>query len=343
MGDPALTRSGPRPVLPHTPAAGVQPSGFGGSVPAFANDPNSSTLFSLDAATPGNLTPIADLGGLQFFAGDFVGEDFGTLVAIDFRSFDLYHVDTATGATTRIDIALVPPGAGADAWNGLAWDATTHTMFETTADGARTRTSYVETIDPATAATTFVGPITGVGDPDNGTLIINIAVDSAGRMFGIDIITDTLVAIDKTTGEATTIGSIGFDANYSEDLDFDDYIGILYFSGFDAGTGLSGMYTVNTETGLATLIGPIGRDPAAISLDAFAIARLGGVSAYPGSVPWLSYGVAARATAPGATTPVMVTFDATVLAAGSYSANVCVYSNDLDHRRRAVPVTLTVH
>ena len=71
-----------------------------------------------------------------------------------------------------------------------------------------------------------------------------------------------------------TIGSIGFDANFSEDLDFDDYTGTLYFSGFDAGTGLSGMYTVNTDTGLATRIGPIGSDPAAISLDATPSTRL---------------------------------------------------------------------
>ncbi|MEP7043715.1 MAG: hypothetical protein ABI843_11675 [Dokdonella sp.] len=342
MGDPALTRGGARPQIPHKPFAGVRPNGFGGSVPAFANDPNTSTLYSLDAAAPSGLTTIADLGGLQFFAGDFVGEDFSTLVAIDYRSFDLYHINTATGARTRIDVALVPPGASAEAWNGLSWDATTHTMFATSADGARTRTSYLETIDPNTAATTLVGPITGVGDPNDGTLIIDIAVDSTGQMYGVDIVTDTLVAIDKTSGEAQTIGSIGFDANYSEDLDFDDYTGTLYFAAFNAGDGLSEMYTLNTESGLGTLISPISSDPAAISLDAFAIARLGGVCAYPGDVPWLSYDVSRGSTVPGATSPVTLTFDATGLDAGSYSADLCIYSNDPANRRLAVPVTLTV-
>jgi hypothetical protein len=57
----------------------------------------------------------------------------------------------------------------------------------------------------------------------------------------------------------------------------------------------------------------------------------------------LSYATSAGTTPPGADTPLGVTFDATALTAGSYSANVCVYSNDPDHRRLAVPVTLTVH
>ena len=48
------------------------------------------------------------------------------------------------------------------------------------------------------------------------------------------------------------------------------------------------------------------------------------------------------ATEPGETTPITVTFDATNLTQGDYSADICVNSNDLTNKRLPVPVTLTV-
>ena len=161
-------------------------------------------------------------------------------------------------------------------------------------------------------------------------------------MYGVDIVTDTLVAIDKTTGEASTIGSIGFDANYIEGLDFDDTTNTLYFAAFDMGLGQAEMYVLNTETGEGTPVGQIGADPSETQYAAFAIARTAGICSYPENVPWLSYSASRGSTDPGATTPITVTFDATTLAPGNYSANVCVNNNDLAHQRFAVPVSLTV-
>ena len=120
-------------------------------------------------------------------------------------------------------------------------------------------------------------------------------------MYGVDIVTDTLVAIDKTTGEASTIGSIGFDANFAEGLDFDDTTNTLYFAAFDNETGLSTMYTLNTETGEGTPVSPIGPDPGGAQYAALAIARLAGICAYPEDVPWLQFDDTRGSTAPGAT------------------------------------------
>jgi hypothetical protein len=47
-------------------------------------------------------------------------------------------------------------------------------------------------------------------------------------------------------------------------------------------------------------------------------------------IPWLSLNPAAGSTGPGGTTTVDVTFDSTGLAAGTYTGNLCVYSNDPD-------------
>ncbi|MCU0292252.1 MAG: hypothetical protein MUF10_09740 [Thermoanaerobaculaceae bacterium] len=68
----------------------------------------------------------------------------------------------------------------------------------------------------------------------------------------------------------------------------------------------------------------------------------------PSDVPWLSATPTNGTTSAGATTPVQVGFDSTGLAAGTYSANLCVLSNDPDPGPGngtglvVVPVNLTV-
>jgi len=340
MGDPSKTRFGPAPVAVAAKHVGPHPLAAGG-VTAYAADVNNSVLYSFDATSPADATEVGSLNGLNFLTGDFAGEDFSTLYAIDFRSFCLYKIDTATGATTLVYLAVPPDGAAADAWTGMSWDPTTNTMYAITT-GGRTPASYLIKIDLATAQTQLVGQITGVGDPDNGTMIIDIAVDTNGLMYGVDIITDTLVAIDKTTGEASTIGSIGFDANYSEGLDFDDTTHTLYFSAYDYSLDIAEMYTLDLDTGLGTPIAPIGPSPEAVQFSALGIARLAGICAYPSEVPWLSFSSTRGSTQPGDTTPITVTFDATDLAPGRYASNICVNNNDLTNQRLAVPVSLTV-
>ncbi len=68
----------------------------------------------------------------------------------------------------------------------------------------------------------------------------------------------------------------------------------------------------------------------------------------PADVPWLSEAPTSGTTAAGASTPVQVTFDSTGLAVGTYTANLCVTSNDPDAGPGngtalvVVPVTLDV-
>lgn len=68
----------------------------------------------------------------------------------------------------------------------------------------------------------------------------------------------------------------------------------------------------------------------------------GGACTTLADVPWLSAAPTSGSTAPNASSDVTVSFDSTGLAAGSYSANVCVSSNDTTQAIVAVPVTLTV-
>ena len=68
----------------------------------------------------------------------------------------------------------------------------------------------------------------------------------------------------------------------------------------------------------------------------------GGDCSNPSDVPWLDESPASGTVAAGASQDVTVTADATGLDPGSYSAVLCVTTNDPDHALVAVPVSLTV-
>ncbi len=110
VGDPSQTETGPAPIARSGKHYATHPFAAGG-VTAFASDLVNANLVSFDATSPSTLTLDVPANGNSFLAGDFKGEDFSTLYAIDFLSFDLYKVDTATGALTLVYLAVPPPGA----------------------------------------------------------------------------------------------------------------------------------------------------------------------------------------------------------------------------------------
>lgn len=61
-----------------------------------------------------------------------------------------------------------------------------------------------------------------------------------------------------------------------------------------------------------------------------------------GDIPWASVSPAAGTTPAGTATDVSVVFDATGVAPGSYSSNLCVNSNDPDHPLVVVPLSMDV-
>lgn len=67
-----------------------------------------------------------------------------------------------------------------------------------------------------------------------------------------------------------------------------------------------------------------------------------GDCASPVAVPWLSVDPAAGSVAQGAQSSVDAIFDASALDPGTYSANLCVHSNDTAHNPVTLPVEFTV-
>lgn len=237
----------------------IDPSGF--VVPAYAAD--GADYVTLDVTAPNTTLTVIAAG--SYIAGDFVNNDFTREYVIDYASGNAFGtVDTTTGVFTGIGTST--PNAG-EIWTGLKWDPTTNTLY---AVGTSCGSSSLYTIDPLTGNATVVGSPGGLGS----NCMVSAAVDpNTGAMYGIDIIADTLVLIDKTMVNATqVIGPIGFNANFAQGLDFDDSTGILYLAGFDAGTSVDSIYTIDTTTGLATPIAQVGSG-GSHQLVAFAVAK----------------------------------------------------------------------
>jgi hypothetical protein len=143
------------------------------------------------------------------------------------------------------------------------------TMYASSAACGVNSTLY--TVDPATGETTVIGSIT------NGTCIIDIAINAAGELYGVDIVSDNLVQIDSSTGAGTVVGSVGVNANYAQGMDFDEVSGTLYWASYTASGELR---VIDTTTGASTLVGafPGGAEVCALAVASFA----GGAS-----LPWL--------------------------------------------------------
>jgi hypothetical protein len=250
-------------------------------------------------------------------------------------------IDTAGGQLQEIAVIRTPDPA--QGWTGMAWDATTRTLFASASTCGRgdANRSFLHRIDPSTGVPAAVAEIATGSD----VCIVDIAVAPNGLMYGLDIYNDALVAIDKASGAVQAIGSIGFDANYRQSMDFDDASGVLYLAGYaDTSPPLVAMYAVDLATGAATRLGRFdyAYPGAFMTLAGLAIARPGGECARPGEVPWLFFDLAGGSTEPGGEASARVVLDATHLAQGRYSAHLCVYSNDPARPLLEVPVDLDV-
>ena len=168
--------------------------------------------------------------------------------------------------------------------------------------------------------------------------LLDIAISPQGLMYAIELFSGDLLAIDKSTGATQPIGNTGVAPNFAQSLDFDASSAILYWPSYDVG-GDAVMYTVDTASGNVHRIGNLidGDDQFAM-----AIARPSSDCAHRSDVPWLAESASAGTTAVGASDALAVTFVATSLSPGTYTANVCVNTNDVDHRQTAVPVTFVV-
>lgn len=301
------------------------------SVPAYAlrNGTAANIAFvSFDVLNATDYS-VLHVGHPTTFAADFINDDFSKQYGITAFAGtpNLYTTDTQTGEAELIAPVSIPATGVAHNPYGAAWDAMTGTMY-VTAPTFGTLSTNIYTVNLDNGSADLIGTI-------QQRLINEIAIDASGLMYGIDVQNDVLVAIDKTTAEAQTIGPTGLSLWFSQGLDFDDRTGTLYLAAYDQTVG--NVYTIDTMTGQATLVGPsLGE------VGGFSIATSGTVCASEAETPWIRFADDGGTVAPSANGTTSVDFDAATLAPGSYQANLCFYSNDPDQVRLVLPVNLTV-
>jgi hypothetical protein len=123
--------------------------------------------------------------------------------------------------------------------------------------------SYLYKVNVTTGVTTVVGEIT------SAPCIIDIAINSAGEMYGLDICSDVLVRIDPNTGAGTVVGSTGYDADYAQGMDFQDRSGTLYLAAYNVTDARGELRIADTTSGNSVLVGPFA-DGAQVDALAFA-------------------------------------------------------------------------
>ena len=217
-------------------------------------------LVKFDSATPGVVTPVGPFPApSQVLALDFrpaTGQLYGVRFSVTDSANRLVTVDTTTAALTPIG----PPLPG-----GLT--ASTAFSFDRFADVIRIISSTGQNylVDPDTGVATQVTSL------PPGRWVAAIASSPAATLFGIEVQLDQLVRIggvggvpSPDTGTLAFVGplnvAVGTPAAFdTASFDISVASGIAYAalspSQFSPTTEL---YTVNLETGAATLVGSIG-------------------------------------------------------------------------------------
>ncbi|MDT0556528.1 T9SS type A sorting domain-containing protein [Patiriisocius hiemis] len=170
----------------------------------------------------------------------------GSVFLID-NAGNAYYIDTTTGAYLSLGIVNAPAG---ESFTGLEYNPDTGDMYGISTDGAGSST--LSLIDPGTLQVTVIG--------DTGLVLpIAIAFNILGNCFIQDIDTDILYRINLVTAAAVALGSIGFDADFGQGMALGQD-GNIYMSAFNADSFQSELRSVNTDTGMTTLVAPIGSD-----------------------------------------------------------------------------------
>jgi hypothetical protein len=162
---------------------------------------------------------------------------------------NLYQVNPGTGAVT-----LLGPITGlvaGDGPNGIGYNSANGTYYLV---GSANFYSFNVT----TRVATLIGPFNIAGG-----LMIDLCFNQAGTCYAYDLGVDNAYTINIATGAPTLLGTLGYDANFGQGMDYDYETNTIYLSAFNNGTFTGQLRTMNATTGMTTLIVDWGFDQVA--------------------------------------------------------------------------------
>ncbi len=239
------------------PNAGLAPIDRSKMDPAVAEmntvsyGPKGSTALGFEAVNAEIINfDVDNLAGYTVVSGNPLGDfnsgyaspvgELNWVYASYYGNNNLYKIDRATGAATLVGNMTGHTGG----FNGLAIDPTTNFLY-----GNDATAGTLWRIDPTVPSATLVGAFNG-----GVSTMIGITCDDDGNLWGHDVGTDRFYSIDKATGAATAIGSLGFNAQYAQCELYDQATGNVLLGGFN-GTNLTGeIRAVDVTTGATTIL-----------------------------------------------------------------------------------------
>ena len=234
------------------PAAAVP---FAGLVSGTGNQ-----IAGFDSTAPGTITSTLNVTGLR--AGENLGSidtrpATGELYAVGSRQVgvpgSLYTINTATGAATFVATIGNPISE-----SNIAFNPVSDTLRLVNFNEQNVR------VNPVTGAAMVDGSLAyAAGDVNAGAdpFVGAIAYTNQDRdpatgtqLFGIDLARGALVRLDDpNSGVLTTVGSTG--ASFASFGGFDIVAPTTAFASTGILPGVTGFYSINLNTGAATLIG----------------------------------------------------------------------------------------
>ena len=282
--------------------------------------PSDDMLYMMDMETYGTTTIGSTC--VDPASGDFANNEFDVMYVAGAWGASLYHVDVATGAAT-----LIGPFSGAPFdVSGMATDRTTGDVYVC---GTNVSASFIGILDPMTGAISQIG-----SNITNAPALIDIAITGDGTLIGWCIVTDNSYVIDKSTGVATLLGSLGFDANYGQGGNWDPNDDIIYMTAYNSAAGAQ-LRALDPNTGSSTLLGGLPSSQCA----AFGVPGGGG-----GAGSWLTLDYYENTVAPlGGLDNVPTNFDAAGTSAGEvYTADLIFTSVDPHVGTITIPCTMII-
>ncbi|MFZ0547617.1 MAG: hypothetical protein WAM60_19375 [Candidatus Promineifilaceae bacterium] len=218
------------------------------TIPWATNSVPTDTAYALDIRNDNFVSHV-----LNDFAGQTIlGINTGAIYAMDFdeTATTLYAIDNTTRELGTLSlangafssVAVVSGVPITDNISGLTIDPSTGTAY-ISGLGSAGMTLY--TLDLSGAVATPIGSDASV------PLLIDIAMNCDGEMYGHDIGTDMIYTINTSTGAVTAVGPTGVNSNFAQGMDFDNDDGTLYAYTYQGG-GANQYGTINLATGALT-------------------------------------------------------------------------------------------
>jgi len=200
---------------------------------------------SFDPSAPDNISQIKKTSSSAFISGGTwaLGKWYGCEYGLGEGQPLIWTIHPVIGEMTVIG-SYDPEGTNLS-FNGLAYDHNTEIMY-----GCSYNALYEVNMD--TGASSFVGNF-GISE----CIMIAIAFDDSGNLYGTELVTDSLYSINPNNGAATKVGSgLGINLNYQQDMAFDIDTGTLYLSAYTIAPVKEGaLYTCNKVSGVASKVG----------------------------------------------------------------------------------------